>query len=102
MSKRNIRGKSGKQLYLNQLFLGGMKYTSSEMTEGVAKVISNFDISPTGDSAMPRTAFTSKKLSSDIGKYFYPIKFNQAINEKDCWVHLSYNKGNNRKQVLKL
>lgn len=82
MSKRNIRGKSGKQLYLNQLFLGGMKYTSSEMTEGVAKVISNFDISPTGDSAMPRTAFTSKKLSSEIGKYFYPVKFNQAINEQ--------------------
>lgn len=82
MSKRNIRGKSGKQLYLNQLFLGGMKYTSSEMTEGVAKVISNFDISPTGDSAMPRTAFTSKKLSGDIGKYFYPVKFNQAINEQ--------------------
>lgn len=82
MSKRNIRGKSGKQLYLNQLFLGGMKYTSSEMTEGVAKVISNFDISPTGDSAMPRTAFTSKKLSSDISKYFYPVKFNQAINEQ--------------------
>lgn len=82
MSKRNIRGKSGKQLYLNQLFLGGMKYTSSEMTEGVAKVISNYDISPTGDSAMPRTAFTSKQLNSEIGKYFYPVKFNQAINEQ--------------------
>lgn len=82
MSKRNIRGKSGKQLYLNQLFLGGMKYTSSEMTEGVAKVISNYDISPTGDSAMPRTAFTSKQLSDEIGKYFYPIKFNQAVNEQ--------------------
>lgn len=30
------------------------------------------------------------------------IEFNQAINERDCWVHLSYNKSNNRKQVLKI
>lgn len=82
MSKRNIRGKSGKQLYLNQLFLGGMKYTSSEMTEGVAKVISNYDISPTGDSAMPRVAFTSKLLDGGISRYIYPVKFNQAINEQ--------------------
>ena len=28
------------------------------------------------------------------------INFNQAINERDCWVHLSYNKGKNRKEVL--
>ena len=82
MSKRNIRGKSGKQLYLNQLFLGGMKYTSSEMTEGVAKVISNYDIAPTGDSAMPRVAFTSKVLDDEISRYIYPVKFNQAINEQ--------------------
>ena len=30
------------------------------------------------------------------------VEFDQLINEKDCWVHISYNKGNNRKQVLKL
>lgn len=28
------------------------------------------------------------------------IEFDQALNEKNCWVHLSYNKGKNRKQVL--
>lgn len=28
------------------------------------------------------------------------IEFDQALNERDCWVHLSYNKGKNRKQVL--
>ena len=25
------------------------------------------------------------------------IEFDQAINEKNCWVHISYNKGHNRK-----
>ena len=30
------------------------------------------------------------------------IEFDQALNEKNCWVHLSYNKGKNRKQVLKI
>jgi hypothetical protein len=30
------------------------------------------------------------------------VEFDQALNERDCWVHLSYNKGKNRKQVLKI
>lgn len=30
------------------------------------------------------------------------VEFDQALNECDCWVHLSYNKGKNRKQVLKI
>lgn len=30
------------------------------------------------------------------------IEFDQCISEKNCWVHLSYNKGKNRKQVLKI
>ena len=28
------------------------------------------------------------------------IEFDQAISEKNVWVHISYNKGKNRKQVL--
>ena len=31
----------------------------------------------------------------------YGIEFDQLINEYDNWVHISYVKGNNRKQVLK-
>ena len=31
----------------------------------------------------------------------YGIEFDQLINEYDSWVHISYVKGNNRKQVLK-
>jgi D-alanyl-D-alanine dipeptidase len=30
------------------------------------------------------------------------IEFDQAINERNCWVHLSYNKGHNRKQILEI
>ena len=29
------------------------------------------------------------------------VEFDQLINEKNQWVHISYRKGNNRKQVLK-
>lgn len=29
------------------------------------------------------------------------IDYDQLINEHDSWVHISYNKGKNRKQVLK-
>ncbi len=31
----------------------------------------------------------------------YGIEYDQLINEYDKWVHISYNKENNRKQVLK-
>lgn len=30
------------------------------------------------------------------------IEFDQLINEYDSWVHISYNKGNNRKQIFKI
>lgn len=29
------------------------------------------------------------------------VEFDQCVNEYDQWTHISYNKGNNRKQVLK-
>lgn len=29
------------------------------------------------------------------------IEYDQLINEYDKWVHISFNKGNNRKQILK-
>lgn len=32
----------------------------------------------------------------------YNIDFDQLINEYDRWVHVSYNKNNNRKQILKI
>lgn len=28
------------------------------------------------------------------------VEFDQCINEKDIWIHLSYNKGNNRRQIM--
>ena len=31
----------------------------------------------------------------------YNIDFDQLINEYDRWVHVSYNKNNNRRQILK-
>ena len=30
------------------------------------------------------------------------IEFDQLINEYDRWVHISFSKGNNRKQILKI
>ena len=30
------------------------------------------------------------------------VPFDQVINERNCWVHISYNKGKNRKQVLEI
>ena len=30
------------------------------------------------------------------------VEFDQLINEHNIWVHISYNKGNNRKQVLEI
>ena len=32
----------------------------------------------------------------------YNIDFDQLINEYDKWVHVSYNKNNNRRQILKI
>lgn len=85
MSKKNIRPQSGKQLYLNQLFLKGMLHTSSEMTEGFVKTLTNFDITPTGDSAIPRKPFNKYNISNDAfleGDYIYPVQFKQAINQQ--------------------
>jgi hypothetical protein len=81
MSKRNIRPNSGKQLYLNQIFYKGMLYTSSEMQEGFAKVIDNYDIAPTGDAASPRQPLkmiNGQNVIDDNGtKYVVPVKFKQ-------------------------
>jgi hypothetical protein len=30
------------------------------------------------------------------------VEFDQLINEHNIWVHISYNKGNNRKQILNI
>ena len=81
MSKRNITHRSGKQLYLNQIFLKGMLYTSSEMQEGFAKVIDNYDIAPTGDAASPRQPFRiPQSIQSIDSKYTFPVKFKQLKN----------------------
>lgn len=78
MSKRNIRPNSGKQLYLNQIFYKGMLYTSSEMQEGFAKIIDNYDIAPTGDAASPRYPLIMQdvELGSDSTNII-PIQFKQ-------------------------
>ena len=81
MSKRNITPKSGKQLYLNQSFLKGMLYTTSEMQEGYTKLISNFDVSPTGDSLVPRAPINSYNVTN-LSKYTYPVKFRQATKQQ--------------------
>ena len=44
-------------------------------------------------------SYTPKMLVNKI--LSYDIEFDQLINEYDRWVHISYNKGKNRKQVLK-
>lgn len=81
MSKRNISHKRGKQLYLNQMFLKGMLYTSSEMQEGYAKVIDNYDIAPTGDAASPRQPFKIPNNLFNFGtEHVYPVKFKQLEN----------------------
>ena len=81
MSKRNIRPNSGKQLYLNQIFYKGMLYTSSEMQEGFAKVIDNYDIAPTGDAASPRQPLKmingQNVIDANGTKYVVPVKFKQ-------------------------
>lgn len=84
MAKRNIRGKSGKQLYINKIFGRGMLYTSSEMPDGFTKLISNYDIAPTGDSAIPRKPYSTLDHSIQVidHKYVYPVKFTQAINKQ--------------------
>src|SRR5690554_3622748 len=84
MAKRQIKGKRGKQLYLNKLFNKGMLYTSSEMREGMVKTISNYDISPTGDSARPRSAFSivqPENPNISFSQYFYPVKFSQTLDQ---------------------
>lgn len=81
MSKRNIVAKSGKQLYLNQIFYKGVLYTSSEMQEGYAKIIDNYDIAPTGDAASPRKPLVTANTHIGINEYIFPVKFKQNIND---------------------
>ena len=42
---------------------------------------------------------TVEGIISKIRKF--NIEFDQLINEYNKWVHISYNKGNNRRQILK-
>ena len=81
MSKRNITSKSGKQLYLNQIFYKGVLYTSSEMQEGYAKIIDNYDIAPTGDAASPRKPLLTSSQSLGENNYIFPVKFKQNVND---------------------
>lgn len=81
MSKRNINSKSGKQLYLNQIFYKGVLYTSSEMQEGYAKIIDNYDIAPTGDAASPRKPLVTANASIGTNEYVFPVKFKQNVND---------------------
>lgn len=81
MSKRNINSKSGKQLYLNQIFYKGVLYTSSEMQEGYAKIIDNYDIAPTGDAASPRKPLVTANTHMGINEYIFPVKFKQNVND---------------------
>lgn len=83
MSKRNIRARSGKQLYLNNSFTKGMLYTSSEIPEGYTKIINNFDITPSGDAIAPRSPFAEVKHSTEgLSIYTYPVVFQQIPNKQ--------------------
>ena len=66
MAKRQIRGKRGKQLYLNKIFNRGMLHTSSEMKPGYVKTLSNYNITPTGDAATPRRPYAIVGFENDI------------------------------------
>lgn len=100
MSKKNVRPNSGKQLYLNQIFYKGMLYTSSEMQEGYARVIDNYDIAPTGDSAVPRyPLIIEDEFNKDLGrsKYIKPIKFKQD----SMFSYIKFNKTITEKEYAK-
>lgn len=87
MSKRNIRAKSGKQLYLNSSFNKGMVYTSSEIPEGYTKLLNNFDITPSGDAISPRAPFKEiKHKVKGLSKYTYPINF-QQLPDKQFYIN---------------
>jgi hypothetical protein len=87
MSKRNIRAKSGKQLYLNSSFNRGMVYTSSEIPEGYTKLLNNFDITPSGDAISPRAPFKEiKHKVKGLSKYTYPINF-QQLPDKQFYIN---------------
>lgn len=83
MPKVRVRGTPGKQLFVNNLFNRGMNYSSSELPAGFTKVISNFDITPNGDSAIPRKPYTQivPEDRTRLGLFTYPIKFSQRIDE---------------------
>lgn len=83
MSKRNIRAKSGKQLYINTSFNKGMLYTASEIPEGYSKIIDNLDVSPSGDAVSPRAPFMKTNHGIEgLSKYTYPIQFQGAPNKQ--------------------
>ena len=63
MSKRNIRARSGKQLYLNNSFTKGMLYTSSEIPEGYTKIINNFEVLGTIDAEYQSVKVSVNRLN---------------------------------------
>ena len=89
MSKRNVRAKSGKQLYLNSVFNKGMLYTASEIPEGYSKIINNLDVTPSGDAVSPRAPFMKTNHNiQGLSKYTYPIRF-QGSPDKQYYVNFA-------------
>ena len=89
MAKRNVRAKSGKQLYINQSFNRGMLYTASEIPEGYSRILNNLDVTPSGDAVSPRAPFMKTNHGFEgLSKYTYPIKF-QGLPTKQCYINFA-------------
>lgn len=89
MSKRNVRARSGKQLYLNSVFNRGMLYTASEIPEGYSKIINNLDVTPSGDAISPRAPFMKTNHGIEgLSPYTYPIRF-QSSPDKQYYINFS-------------
>lgn len=89
MSKRNIRAKSGKQLYLNSVFNRGILYTSGEIPEGYSKILDNLDVTPSGDAITPRAPFFKTNYNiKGISKYTYPMQF-QGAPDKQFYINFA-------------
>ena len=89
MSKRNVRAKSGKQLYLNSVFNRGMLFTASEIPEGYSKIINNLDVTPSGDAVSPRAPFMKTNHGvKGLSNYTYPIRF-QSSPDKQYYINFN-------------
>lgn len=89
MSKRNVRARSGKQLYLNSVFNRGMLYTASEIPEGYSKIINNLDVTPSGDAVSPRAPFMKTNHGiKGLSPYTYPVRF-QSSPDKQYYINFN-------------